>query len=170
MSMPAAPTTIVPYRAEFREAFERLNLDWLERNGLLEPADLEYLRDPEGRILASGGELFVALEAAAVVGTCAALRLSPRLFELAKLAVAPAAQGRGLGRQLCERVIEFARSAGASVIVLTSHTSLAPAIRLYESLGFQHRPMPADVRYQTANVYMELALDDQDSPARQSAG
>lgn len=156
MSIPGEPPTIVTYRPAFREAFERLNLAWLEANGLLEPADVEYLRDPELRILAPGGQLFCALRAGEVVGTCAALRLSPRVFELAKLAVAPAVQGHGLGRQLCEHVIRFARDAGASVIVLTSHTSLAPAIKLYETLGFQHRPLPADVRYLTANVYMEL--------------
>jgi len=68
------------------------------------------------------------------------------------------AQGRGLGRQLSERVIQFARDAGVSKIELTSHTDLARAIRLYESLGFQHKPIPPDVRYQSANVYMTLDL------------
>ncbi len=41
---------------------------------------------------------------------------------------------------------------------LTSHTSLSHAIRLYQSLGFRHSPMPPDVRYATANVYMTLTL------------
>jgi putative acetyltransferase len=151
-------TTIVTYRPEFREAFERLNRAWLEAHSLLEPADLEHLHHPELHILSSGGQIFFALQAGEVVGTCAAIRVSPSVFELAKLAVAPVAQGRGLGRQLSERVLSFARDAGASKIELTSHTDLVQAIRLYESLGFQHEPLPADIRYQTANVYMTLSL------------
>ena len=122
MSNPAETpeTTIVTYRPEFREAFARLNRTWLEAYSLLEPADVEFLDDPELHILSSGGEIFCALQAGEVVGTCAAIRVSPNVFELAKLAVAPVAQGRGLGRRLSERVLSFARDAGASKIELTS--------------------------------------------------
>jgi hypothetical protein len=42
---------------------------------------------------------------------------------------------------------------------LVSSTKLAAAVQLYESLGFQHAQMPADVGYQTADVYMELELE-----------
>jgi GNAT superfamily N-acetyltransferase len=80
--------------------------------------------------------------------------------ELAKLAVTPSAQGKGIGRRLCERVIELARTKSARKIVLTSARKLAAAVRLYESLGFVHFPMPADVPYETADVYMELSLTD----------
>ncbi|HEV7786352.1 MAG TPA: GNAT family N-acetyltransferase, partial [Thermoanaerobaculia bacterium] len=117
-------TTIVTYRPEFREAFERLNRAWLEAHSLLEPADVEYLQNPELHILSTGGEIFCALQDGEVVGTCAAIRISASVFELAKLTVAPVAQGHGLGRQLSERVIRFARDAGASKIELTSHTAL----------------------------------------------
>ncbi|MEO8035544.1 MAG: GNAT family N-acetyltransferase [Acidobacteriota bacterium] len=150
--------TIVAYRPEYRESFMRLNLDWLEGNGLLEPIDLEYLRDPETHILAGGGQVFVALLADEVVGTSAAIRVSPTTFELAKLAVRPSARRLGLGRQLTKVVIDFARNAGATEVVLTSNSILAAAIRLYESLGFRHAPMPAGIRYVTANVYMVLEL------------
>ena len=70
----------------------------------------------------------------------------------------PAAQGHGVGRQLCNVVLQFARELGATQVFLTSHTDLAPAIRLYESLGFRHEPLPAEVRYASANVYMTLSL------------
>jgi ribosomal protein S18 acetylase RimI-like enzyme len=43
-------------------------------------------------------------------------------------------------------------------VVLVSNSRLGPAIRLYEGMGFQHRPLPADVPYATADVYMELDL------------
>ncbi|MBV8518343.1 MAG: GNAT family N-acetyltransferase [Acidobacteria bacterium] len=147
---------IVRYRPEYRHDFERLNRLWLEEHALLEPVDLEYLRDPEGKILANGGEVFFAVDENRVVGTCAAIRVSDRTFELAKLAVDPAIRGRGLGRHLCETVLAYAREHGAQEIVLTSHTSLSSAIRLYESLAFRHAPLPDDVRYATANVFMRL--------------
>lgn len=152
-------TRIVKYRPELREPFEQLNRVWLEEHGLLEPYDTEVLLDPERLIVATGGQVFFALDGDKVLGTCAAIRVSDELFELAKLSVDPAAQGRGLGRLLCGVVIRFAREAGARTISLTSNTALTQAIRLYESLGFQHRPMPVDVRYTTANVYMTLDLD-----------
>lgn len=156
--MNAENIRIVEYRRDFRDDFERLNRLWLEGNGLLEPVDLEYLRNPEVHILANGGQVFFAIQDSVVLGTCAAIRLSPTTFELAKLSVEPSARGLGLGRRLCETVIDYARQAGATEIVLTSHTSLEQAIRLYESLGFSHAEIPADVRYETANVYMRVSL------------
>lgn len=149
---------VVTFRPELRDAFERLNRVWLEEHGLLEPPDLVDLQDPEGHILATGGQIFFALDGDAVVGTCAAIRAAPTRFELGKLAVDPSVQGRGLGRRLCDAVMQFARAGGALEMFLTSHTALSRAIRLYESLGFRHAPIPPDVRYATANVYMTLTL------------
>src|SRR5512141_1832913 len=149
-------SVLVRYQPDFREAFRALNLAWLEGNNLLEPADLVVLDDPEGRVLSRGGEIFFAIAAGVPVGACAAIPAGPGVVELAKLAVDPSAQGRGLGRRLCERVIAFARERGAEKVILTSSTKLVAAVRLYESLGFVHRPMPEDVPYETADVYMEL--------------
>jgi putative acetyltransferase len=149
---------LIPWRADLRGDFERLNLLWLEGHSLLEAGDLPYLREPEEHILAGGGQIFFAMEGREAVGTAAAIRISSTTFELAKLSVDPAAQGRGAGRRLCEAVLAFARDGGAKEVVLTSNTALTSAIRLYESLGFRHAPLPADVRYETADVFMRLAL------------
>jgi ribosomal protein S18 acetylase RimI-like enzyme/SAM-dependent methyltransferase len=158
-SFAGSESAIVRFAPEHRDSFVRLNLAWLQANGLLEPADLEYLNDPQGHILDDGGAIFVALRGADVVGTCAAIRLDDTTYELAKLAVDPSAQGLGLGRALCHAVIEFSRAAGATSVVLTSNHVLETAIRLYESLGFEHEPVPADVRYETADVFMRLPVD-----------
>jgi ribosomal protein S18 acetylase RimI-like enzyme len=149
---------IVPYRPELQPAFERLNRQWLEGHSLLEPADLECLQDPERHVLATGGQVFFAMDHDNVVGTCAAIRFPPSTVELAKLAVSPEAQGRGIGRLLCNHVLQFARSVGATEVELTSNTALVAAIRLYESLGFRHAPLPAVVRYVSVDVYMKLRL------------
>jgi ribosomal protein S18 acetylase RimI-like enzyme len=148
---------LIEYRPDLRPEFERLNRIWLEQHSLLEPVDLEYLREPERLILAHGGQVFFAMQGQAVVGTCAAIPISPTSWELAKLAVDPSSRGLGIGRRLCEAVLAYARAAGAIEIVLTSHTALVEAIHLYETLGFRHAPLPADVRYETANVYMQLS-------------
>lgn len=154
------PIELVPYRPELQPEFERLNRAWLEQHGLLEPVDLEYLQAPERHILDGGGQVFFAMQGPVVVGTCAAIRLSGNTFELAKLAVDPAMRGGGIGRRLCERVLTYATEHGATEIVLTSHTALIEAIRLYESLGFRHADLPADIRYETANVFMRRVVEE----------
>jgi GNAT superfamily N-acetyltransferase len=149
---------IVAYRDEYAPEFARLNLEWLERFELLEDEDKKYLYDPETHILAGGGEIFFALENGTVIGTCAAIWHSDKEVELAKLAVSPVAQGRGLGRQLSETVIRFAEESGANKVTLISSTKLVAAIRLYEALGFRHVDAPKDLSYETADVFMELEL------------
>lgn len=152
------PVEIATWRPELRAEFERLNRAWLEAYGLLEEPDLAYLQRPEESILARGGEVFFALSGDDVLGTCAALRLSDTVVELAKLGVVPSAQNRGVGRRLCEAVIELARRSGASRVVLTSNHQLEAALRLYRSLGFRDAPFPGDNPYTTADVYMALEL------------
>jgi ribosomal protein S18 acetylase RimI-like enzyme len=71
------------------------------------------------------------------------------------MAVDPAAQGLGIGRVLIEAALaEFERRGGRKLF-LETNTKLATAIRLYESVGFEHRKLPgAQSHYQRADVYM----------------
>jgi putative acetyltransferase len=151
-------TEIVRYRPEFARDFARLNMEWLVKYFTVEPRDEAYLGDPEGLIVAPGGEIFFALQGATVVGTCAAIALDDGQFELAKLCVTPTCQGGGTGRALAQRVVDFARERGAHRVVLVSNSRLTAALRLYETLGFEHRPFPGPPPYADADVYMELAL------------
>jgi ribosomal protein S18 acetylase RimI-like enzyme len=146
------------FRAEHAPAFEALNRAWLVDHGLYEGRDEEQLADPWGAIINPGGQIFVALLDNEVIGTCAVLSHGSGTFELAKLVVAPAARGHGLGRQLVDACLSHARQRHMQRVVLVSNSRLGPAIRLYEGMGFQHRPLPADVPYATADVYMELDL------------
>ena len=56
------------------------------------------------------------------------------------LAVAPEAQGRGIGRALTEACMAIARANGRRRMVLLTLSSMAPAQRMYESLGFRRAP------------------------------
>lgn len=149
---------IVTFRDDYAPAFERLNRDWLESFGLLEPADVPYMEDPRRWIVAKGGEVFFAVRAGEVLGTAAAVPSADGVVELAKLAVAPAARGQGLGRRLVLAVLDFARQGGARRVILSSSSKLASALRLYQALGFRPIPRGAGVDYATADVFMALDL------------
>lgn len=149
---------IESFRPELAPEFERLNREWIQRLFTLEPADEKLLGNPWDSIIAPGGQIYFARCGADIVGTAAAIAHGPPRFELAKMAVVPTAQGQGIGRQLAEAVIAYARARGGRSIFLLTNSRLANAIRLYERLGFQHRPVPERPEYRRADVYMELSL------------
>jgi ribosomal protein S18 acetylase RimI-like enzyme len=145
---------IVDYSVRYGAAFERLNLEWLEKYFHVEPIDRENLGDPEGTILGHGGAILYALHGDAVVGTVALKHHGGQVFELTKMAVTSGYQGRGLGRQLlCAALRRFADLDGKS-LYLESHSSLTPALALYESAGFRHTNPPRPSDYERADVYM----------------
>jgi putative acetyltransferase len=150
--------SIDTYRPEHARAFAELNRAWLVENDLLEPLDEQQLQNPQGEILAPGGQIFVAIRGKEVLGTCAAIPHGPGVFELAKLAVSSTARGQGLGRRLVTACLSYARMRKATRLVLVSNSRLRPALQLYETFGFQHRKPPAPLPYATADVYMELDL------------
>jgi GNAT superfamily N-acetyltransferase len=154
-----SPIAIVPFRPEHAEAFYRLNRAWLDEHALYEPADEVQLADPHGAVIAVGGAVFIALRDGEVVGTAAVAPHGPGEVELLKVTVADAVRGHGLGRHLVEVCITHARTMGAHTMMLLSSTRLQGALRLYERLGFTHRPLPSSLPYDTADVCMELRLN-----------
>ena len=82
----------------------------------------------------TGVKLILARDADAVVGF-SLYRTVIDDSELLLLAVAPEAQGRGIGRQLLKHFIEDAKKNGAARIHLEVRDG-NPAIRLYEAAGF----------------------------------
>ncbi len=150
---------IVPYEAEYRQAFHDLNEEWIQKYFTMEKADYESLDHPETYILAPGGAIVVALYRGEAIGVCALIKMDdPEYdYELAKMAVSPKGQGKGIGWRLGQAVIEKAREMGAKKIYLESNTVLTPAINLYHKLGFQKvsgRPTP----YSRCNIQMEFIL------------
>lgn len=151
---------IVAYRPEYKKAFYELNRKWIELYWALEPHDIEVMENPEKHILDKGGYIFVALYNGFPVGVCALCPMpeeSPYDFELAKLAVNNSIQRKGIGRRLCEAVINKARELGGEMLFLESNTRLKPAIALYRKLGFKELPEyhPA---YARGDIQMELSL------------
>jgi ribosomal protein S18 acetylase RimI-like enzyme len=64
----------------------------------------------------------------------------PREAEVRALAVAPQAQGRGVGRALMRAVIDQAGAAGARRLLLSTQPAMSAAQALYASLGFERLP------------------------------
>jgi putative acetyltransferase len=149
---------VVTYRPEWRDAFERLNREWIETWFVLEEADRATFHDPESKIIRPGGQIFFVLEDGEPLGTCAVLVHGPEVHELAKMAVSPAVRGRGFGDRLMEAAMGFSRGAGARTMVIVSNTRLAPAIRLYQKHGFVRVPLESDPRYARADIKLERVL------------
>jgi GNAT superfamily N-acetyltransferase len=112
-------------------SFCRLNEEWITRYFRIEAKEQEVLADPKGTILDPGGRIFFATAENRCVGCCALRRIGDTEFEVAKMAVTPAFQGSGIGRQLLQAVIEAGRAGGAKRLYLETHHILTPAIRLY---------------------------------------
>ena len=147
---------ITDYAPEFRADFKRLNIAWISKYFTVETHDLEQLDDPEHHILAPGGLIFLAHLDGQVVGTVALVPMPETgVFELAKMAVDEAYQGRQIGKKLGEALITRARALGARRIVLESNRRLAPALALYERLGFREVPL-VPTPYARADIRMEM--------------
>lgn len=167
---PATSTfRIVDYAPCWRDDFARLNLEWLQRWFVVEPIDREVLADPETHILAAGGRVLFAIDdAGRAVGTVALKHEGDGVYELTKMAVEPGLRGGGVGRLLMQRALDVFRGLDGRELFLESSSQLAPALRLYESVGFVHHPAPRPgSHYARADVYMiwDSRISDSQGPA-----
>ena len=150
---------IVEYNARYRQAFRDLNIEWIQKYFVMEESDFKALDHPEEYILNQGGRIVMALLDGEPIGTCAMIKMDHDKYgyELAKMAVSPKAQGRGIGTLLGETIISWSKKAGSKWLYLESNTVLEPAIRLYRKLGFieiNDYPSP----YERCNIQMALEL------------
>jgi DNA-binding MarR family transcriptional regulator/GNAT superfamily N-acetyltransferase len=150
---------IVEYSEQYGQAFRDLNVEWISKYFEMEEADYKALDHPEEYILDKGGKILVALYHNEPVGVCALIKGNGTDydFELAKMAVSPAAQGKNIGWLLGRAVIEAAKQMGATKLYLESNTILKPAINLYHKLGFTKvvgKPTP----YKRCNIQMEMGV------------
>jgi ribosomal protein S18 acetylase RimI-like enzyme len=125
---------IATVRALFQEYQEALGIE-LGFQGFaaeLETLPSEYA-SPRGRLL-------LARDHDAVAGCVAMRPLTSETCEMKRLYVRPLFRAGGVARQLAERVIAEARSAGYRHMYLDTLPTMVGAQRLYERLGFKDIP------------------------------
>lgn len=153
---PRSRFRIIDFAPRWRDDFARLNLEWLQRWFEVEPIDREVLADPETHLLADGGRVLFAVDVDNhAVGTVALKHEGGGVYELTKMAVAPELRGAGIGRLLMEGALDAFSGLRGRELFLESSSKLAPALKLYESVGFVHHPAPRPgSHYARADVYM----------------
>ncbi len=145
------PAALTLVRTLFEEYAASLEIDLGFQDFAAELAGLP------GAYAPPAGRLLLGFDGDRPAGCVAVRPLDPRIAELKRLYVRPAYRGAGWGRQLSERAIEEARSAGYQRIRLDTLPSMAGARRLYAALGFQpippyrHNPVPG-------TAFLELRL------------
>jgi putative acetyltransferase len=149
--------TVIGFDPQHKTAFKELNLEWIRKYFVVENKDVEQLENPEW-IVDGGGEIIFALVDGEVVGTCAIVKVEEGIFELAKMAVSPAAQGKGISHELMRASEAAARARGAKKIFLVSNQSLTPAITLYKKHGYIVTSLDQNPEYSRGNIEMEKNL------------
>ena len=97
--------------------------------------DAEFANLP-GKYAAPKGCILLADRDGDIEGCIALREVDADICEMKRLYVKPHARGKNVGRQLAERLISEARSAGYSEMRLDVQEKSVSARRLYEALGF----------------------------------
>jgi N-acetylglutamate synthase-like GNAT family acetyltransferase/DNA-binding MarR family transcriptional regulator len=131
--------TIREYTPDLAVHFRDINTEWIQAMFRLEDTDRRVLEDPQSSINDTGGIiLFVEARGFGIIGTCALQKTGENSVELTKMAVREAARGLKAGEFLLAAIIDRARSMKADPLYLLTNSRCAPAIHLYEKLGFRH--------------------------------
>lgn len=148
-----ADVELLDYEAKHASAFKNLNYAWINKHFKIEESDRAMLEQPDSYILQNGGYIVMAKYKGEIIGTCALIQHDDAKMEMAKMAVADSAKGKGIGYLLGRHCLEKAKELKASQVFLESNTKLKPAINLYKKLGFKRivgQPSP----YERCNIQM----------------
>ncbi len=153
---PDSAESLYATREIFREYAGTLSVDLCFQDF---ETELESL---PGDYAAPRGSLLLALVDGMVAGCCALRPLDssdyPNAAEMKRLYVRKAFRGFGLGRQLAEAILDNARRAGYSCVLLDTLDEMEAARALYEDLGFEEIP-PYYHNPHAGAHYLKVELD-----------
>jgi len=143
---PTQPEELDAIRGLFREYAQRLGVDLCFQNFEEELAGLPADYAPPR------GALLLARVEGEAAGCCALRPIDstdyPNAAEMKRLYVRDRFRGSGLGRELAQALLDAAREAGYSCVLLDTLDDMEAARGLYENLGFKeippyyHNPIP----------------------------
>lgn len=110
------------------------------------PSDAEVAQMSQHYLAEQRNRYFVAELDEEIVGGggIAAFNHSADTCELRKLFILPQGRGQGVGRQLSQACLAFAKEQGYSRCYLDTLSNMDAAIALYHSLGFERLTQPLD--------------------------
>lgn len=139
-------------RMLFREYEKWLNMD------LCFQSYEEELQNLPGKYAPPDGRLYLATIGDDPVGCIALRKIGDGICEMKRLYLKDAARGRGLGKELIEKIIADAREIGYAKMRLDTYPpKMGKAVSLYESHGFQRIEPYYDNPHEGV-LYMELDL------------
>ena len=94
-----------------------------------------------------------------MAGTVALRKVDDSTYEFTKMAVDKNFQRKGIAEALSYASFKKAKELGATTVILYSNSQLAPAIRLYEKLGFEHMPIGIG-EYKRSDVKMKIKISE----------
>ncbi|PSJ57967.1 GNAT family N-acetyltransferase [Mesorhizobium soli] len=105
-------------------------------DGVIDPPSSAHRLTPENLAAKAGTEtVFLATVGKALVG-CVFVAESHDHFYVGKLAVAPTAQGAGVGKRLLGAVEQFARESGKPILELQTRIELIDNQKAFGRMGF----------------------------------
>lgn len=115
---------------------------WAEYDCVLDAnAEERALLAPDDYFHARNGEFWVVEDAGTIIATVAVMLNNAEIAELKYLYVSQNNRKQGLGKDLTEYAIDFAKSKSSVEMILWSDTRFTKAHRLYEKLGFEKTGM-----------------------------
>ncbi|HEA31174.1 MAG TPA: N-acetyltransferase [Leeuwenhoekiella sp.] len=150
--------TFDTFQPDYAEAFERLNIAWLEAFFYVEDYDRKVLADPQQFIIDKGGFILVAKLEGLIVGVVALMPMENVGYELTKMAVDSHYRGQQIGQQLMRFTLAFAKENQITTLILYSNRKLENAIYIYRKFGFEEIPLEAGNPYDRADIKMKLNL------------
>ncbi|KAJ2956861.1 hypothetical protein NQZ79_g7372 [Umbelopsis isabellina] len=141
------------------KAFRDLNWAWVERLFKIEESDIKQLEKPVESIIKPGGEIFFCQSGKELVGTVAMVHEHGD-YELAKMSVADAYQGRGLSHVLMHSTTMWAKKHKIPGVTILSSQSLVNAIALYKKHGYETVRLGSHPNYARCDIIMRLNLEN----------
>lgn len=108
------------------------------------------------------GRMLVAEDSYDILGGVAYKHIDEQTCEMKRMFVRTTANGRGLGRKLCDALLRAAAADGYKVMRLDTTRDMVEAVSLYRSAGFRDCAPFVDYpeRMQPMVMFMERSLDE----------